>query len=80
MSRNWGTWVAESVKHPTSAQVEISWVRGFEPHVGLCADSSEPGACFGFHVSLSLCPLPSRILSLSLSKINKHYKIFFKDG
>ena len=23
-------------------------VRGFEPRVGLCADSSEPGACFGF--------------------------------
>ena len=29
-------------------------VRGFEPRVGLCADSSEPGACFGFCVSLSL--------------------------
>ena len=26
----------------------------FEPHIGLCADSSEPGACFGFCVSLSL--------------------------
>ena len=26
----------------------------FEPHVGLCADSSEPGACFTFCVSLSL--------------------------
>ena len=41
----------------------------FEPCVGLCADSSEPGACFGFCVSLSLS------LSLSLSqKINKHLK------
>ena len=29
-------------------------VREFEPHVGLCADSSEPGACFGFILSLSL--------------------------
>ena len=29
-------------------------VRGFEPRVGLCADSSEPGACLGFWVSLSL--------------------------
>uniref|UniRef100_A0ABI7WM50 protein-tyrosine-phosphatase n=1 Tax=Felis catus TaxID=9685 RepID=A0ABI7WM50_FELCA len=29
-------------------------VRGFEPRVGLCADSSEPGACFGFCLSLSL--------------------------
>ena len=32
-----------------------------EPRVGLCADSSAPGACFGFWVSLSLSlslPLP----------------------
>ena len=29
-------------------------VREFEPRVGLCADSSEPGACFRFCVSLSL--------------------------
>ena len=29
-------------------------VREFKPHVGLCADGSEPGACFGFCVSLSL--------------------------
>ena len=26
----------------------------FEPRVGLCADGSEPGACFGSCVSLSL--------------------------
>ena len=30
----------------------------FEPHVGLGADSSEPRACLGFCVSLSLCPSP----------------------
>ena len=42
-------------------------VCGFEPHIGLCADSSEPGACFGFCVSLSLCPPPlTPCLSLSL--------------
>ena len=29
-------------------------VREFEPRVGLCADSSEPGACFRFCVCLSL--------------------------
>ena len=29
-------------------------VREFEPRVGLCADSSEPGPCFRFCVSLSL--------------------------
>ena len=44
-------------------------VRGFEPRVGLCADGSEPGACFGFcaFLSLSLCPSPTCALSLSLS-------------
>ena len=35
---------------------------GFEPHVGLSADSSEPGACFAFCVFLSLCSSPSRAL------------------
>ena len=39
----------------------------FEPRVGLYADSSEPGACLGFCVSLSLCPSPAHALSLSLS-------------
>ena len=34
----------------------------FEPRVGLCADGSEPGACFGFCVSS---------LSLSHKKTNK---------
>ena len=42
-------------------------VQEFEPHSRLCADGSEPGACLGFCVSLSLCPSP-------LSKINKHLK------
>ena len=37
----------------------------FEPRVGLCADSSEPGACFGFCVSLSGLPLLMLALSLS---------------
>ena len=54
-------------------------VRGFKPRVRLCADSLEPGACFGFCVSLSLSlPLPcSHALSLSLSKLNIKKK--FKD-
>ena len=46
-------------------------VREFEPRVGLCADSSEPGTCFGFYVSLSLCPSPVHTVSLSLSKVSK---------
>ena len=43
-------------------------VRGFEPCVGLCADSSESGACFGCCDSLSLCPSPTRALSHSVSQ------------
>ena len=46
-------------------------VREFEPRVGLRADSSEPGSCFGFWVSLSLCPFPPLVLCLSLSLKNK---------
>ena len=72
-----GTWVAQSVKQPTSAQVMISHtVREFEPRLRLCADSSELGACFGFCISLFLCPSPAHCLSASLSKINVK-KIFF---
>ena len=45
-------------------------VREFEPHIGLCADSSEPGACFRFCVSLSLSlsDPPPFMLCLSLSQ------------
>ena len=46
-------------------------VRGFEPHVGLCADSSEPGTRFGFCVSFSLSAPPPVVLCLSLSLKNK---------
>ena len=41
-------------------------VCGFGPCVGLCADSSEPGACFRFCLLLSL-PLPHSC-SVSLSQ------------
>ena len=60
--------MARLVKHQTSVQVMISRVRGFEPRVGLCADGSEPRACFGFCVSLSLCPSLIRTVSLPLKK------------
>ena len=46
-------------------------VHEFKPCVGLCADSLEPGACFGFCVSLSLLLPDSCSLSLSLSLKNK---------
>ena len=38
-------------------------VRGFEPRIGLCADSSEPA-----WDSVSLSPCPSPACSISLSK------------
>ena len=58
------TWVAQSVKHLTSAQVMISLGHEFKPHIGFCANSTEPGACFRFCVSLSLCPFPAHSLYL----------------
>ena len=42
-------------------------VHGFKLHIGLRADSSEPGACFRFCVSLSLSASPLLVCSLSLS-------------
>ena len=68
-----GAWVAQSVRRPTSAQVRISRFVSSSPRVGLWADSSEPGACFGFCVSL--CCLHS--VSCIDSKINKRLKKFF---
>ena len=49
-------------------------VHEFEPRVGFCADALEPGACFGFCVSLPLCPSPAHALSLSVSKKLKNVK------
>ena len=63
-NNDWGTWVAQSVKRPTSGH-DLA-VREFEPHVGLCADRSEPGACFRFCVSLSLTLPRSCFVSLCL--------------
>ena len=71
-----GAWGAQSVKCPTLAQVMISHSLGLAPCRALCChNSSEPGACFRFCVSLSLSlPLSCSLsFSLSLSK-NKHWK------
>ena len=73
-------WVAQLVECLILAQVMISGSMSWSPEYDsvLTAQSLEPGACFGFCVSLSLalCPSPSHTpslsLSLSLSKINKH--------
>ena len=63
----WGTWVAQSVRRPTSAQVMISWVMGSSPASGsaLTARSLEPAS---ESVSPSLSdPL---LFALCLSKMN----------
>ena len=52
----------------------------FEPCVGLFADGLEPGACFGFCVSFSLCPSLTCALSLCLSKKNKCKKKKIKNS
>ena len=72
-ARTGGAWVAQSLRRPTLGfcSGRDLTVCEFEPRVGLCADGSEPGACFGFWVSLSLCPSPVHALSLSVPKINK---------
>ena len=66
-----GTSVAPSITHLTLAQVMISWLMDLSP----TSDSkltAQPGACFRFYVSLSLCPSHIHVLSLFLSKINEH--------
>ena len=66
-----GAWVAQSVEHPTSAQVMISQSMSSSPASGsvLTAQSMEPALD---SVSLSLYPSPAHALSLSVSKINKN--------
>ena len=66
----WGTWVAQSIKHPTLAQVMISRFMGSRPALGsvLTAQSLEPALD---PVSPSVLPLfCSRSLSFSKIKIN----------
>ena len=70
--------MVQLVKRLTSSSGHDLTVSEFEPRVGFCADSSEPGACFKFYVSLFLCPSPAcectLSLCLSLLKMNKHKK------
>ena len=64
-----GAWVAQSVNHPTSAQVMISQFLSSSPTSGsvLTPQSLEPASD---SVSSSLSAPP--VLALCLSKINKH--------
>ena len=62
----WGAWVAQSVERPTSAQVTVSQFVDLSPASGsVLTACSEPGACFGFCVSFSLCPSSAHALSLN---------------
>ena len=62
-----GTWVAQSIKRPTSAQVMISWSVSSSPMSGsvLTAQSLEPASD---SVSPSLSVPPPFMLCLSLSQ------------
>ena len=66
-SNYWGDWVAQSVKHPTSAQVTISWFVGSSPASGsvLTAQNLES---VSDSVSPSLSAPPLLMLCLSLSQ------------
>ena len=68
-----GTWVFQSVKHPTSTQVMILWFMGSSPALGsvLTAQSLEP-VSDSVSPYLSATPLVVLCLALSVSKINKH--------
>ena len=71
-----GTWVAQSVKHPTLDfdSGHDPTVGEFEPHIRLHADSMEPAWDPLSPPSLCLCPADALSLSLSLSQ-NKLKKI-----
>ena len=67
---SWGTWVAQSVEHPTSAQVTVSRLVSSGPALGsvLMAQSLQPASD---SVSPSLSAPPPLVLCLSLSLKNK---------
>ena len=66
-----GTWMAQSVKRPTSAQVMISQFMGWSPTSGsvLTSQSLKPASD---SVSPSLSVPPWLAFCLSLSKMSKH--------
>ena len=62
-----GAWVVQLVKHPTLAQVMLSWFRSSSPVSG--SESLEPTSD---SVSPSLSAPPPLVLCLSVSLKNKH--------
>ena len=71
-SEYWGTWVAQSVKHPTSAQIMISQFMSLSPMWSSVLIAWSLGPASVLCLPLSLCFFPT--CALSLSKINKHLK------
>ena len=69
-----GHWVAQSAKHLTLAQVMISQFVSSSPVVGSVLTAQSRGPALDT-VSPSLSAPPPLTFCLSLSKINKHYKI-----
>ena len=67
-----GTWVAQSVGQPTSAQVMISEFVSSSSVSGSVLTAQELRACFGFCVSLYLSTPPLLMLCVSLSLNNKY--------
>ena len=69
--QSWDAWVAQPVKHPTSAQVMITWSVSSSPKSGsvLTAQSLEP-VSDSVSPSLSDPPLFMLCLSLSQKEIN----------
>ena len=66
-----GHWVAQSVKHPTLdfGSGHDFTIRGFKPHIGLCADTVEP-AWDSLSLSPSLSAPPLLTCSHTLLRIN----------
>ena len=64
-----GACVAQLVKHLTSAQVVISWFMSWSS-----AQGSVLTDCFGFCVSLSLCPFPT-LWKLNIKKKKEVYGV-----
>ena len=68
----WGMWAAQLVKHPTLAQVVISWFVGSSPTSGSVLTAQTWSLLWIVCVSLSL-PLPCLCsVSISVSLENKH--------
>ena len=73
-----GTWVAQSVKRPTSAQVMILRSVSSSPASGSgLADGVEPAwVSLSLSLSLSLLALSLSLpLSLKINKLNKNFKV-----